>query len=81
MKTLNKGITKHITENNAKHVNSQSSLPAPPILQGRAVNDKYPQMPAPTVEGFSNEDGTDGSVSAYIKKVGKDQAKKCLQKL
>ncbi|MFF3023658.1 hypothetical protein ACFVRR_13545 [Gottfriedia sp. NPDC057948] len=58
MKTLNKGITKHITENNTKHVNSQSSLPAPPILQGRAVNDKYPQMPAPTVEGFSNEDGT-----------------------
>ncbi|MEH7613666.1 hypothetical protein [Gottfriedia acidiceleris] len=40
-------------------VNTQSSFPAPPIIQGRAVNDKYPQMPAPTVEAFSNDDGTD----------------------
>ncbi|MFC9744211.1 hypothetical protein ACFVKC_40720, partial [Streptomyces noursei] len=38
--------------------NTQTSLPAPPILQGRAVNDKYPQMPMPTVETISNEDGT-----------------------
>ncbi|MEH7453436.1 hypothetical protein [Gottfriedia acidiceleris] len=36
-------------------VNSQTNLP---IIQGRAVNDKYLQMSRPTVETYSNEDGS-----------------------
>ncbi|MFD4707504.1 hypothetical protein ACFWM3_22005 [Gottfriedia sp. NPDC058432] len=50
-------ISKPISENNINQVNTQTSLPTPPIIQGRAVNDKYPQLPAPTVEAFSNDDG------------------------
>ncbi|MFF2878536.1 hypothetical protein ACFVR2_19670 [Gottfriedia sp. NPDC057991] len=45
-------------ENTINQVNTQTSLPAPPFVQGKAVNDKYPQMPMPTVEAFSNENGT-----------------------
>lgn len=58
MKSHAEEITKPISENNTNQVNTQTSIPAPPILQGRAVNTNYPQMPKPNVEAFSNEDGT-----------------------
>lgn len=45
-------------ENTINQLSTQSSLQAPPILQGRAVNKHYSQMPKPIVEAFSNEDGT-----------------------
>lgn len=58
MKSQAVEITKPSTENIINQENSQTSLPAPPISQGRAVNTSYPQMSMPTVETFSNEDGT-----------------------
>ncbi|MEH7515369.1 hypothetical protein V7146_21860 [Gottfriedia acidiceleris] len=58
MKSHAEEITNPTSENTINQVNTQTSLPVPPILQGRAVNVKYPQMPIPTVEAFSNDDGT-----------------------
>lgn len=58
MKSHAEEISKPYLETPFNQVNIQTSLPTPPIIKSRAVNEKYPQMSMPTVEAFSNDDGT-----------------------
>ncbi|MFF2879247.1 hypothetical protein ACFVR2_23435 [Gottfriedia sp. NPDC057991] len=46
------------SQENTSVAEQKQILPAPPIIQGRAVNEKYPQMSIPTVEAFSNGNET-----------------------